>query len=166
MTDGLWACGMIGRAHGLKGEVYLELLPHGLEYLAGGEQFFLERPGAEGADSVGLARRGGTDQHPLLKLEGIETRDAAIGLHGAVVLAAGVALDEVADHYPVSELVGCRVVSGASELGVVEAVLMNPAHDILQIATPDGEPLLVPFVAELVDVDCEAGVVRVREGLL
>ena len=43
---------------------------------------------------------------------------------------------------------------------------MNPAHDILQIDSSDGVRSLVPFVAELVDVDREQGVITVREGLL
>jgi hypothetical protein len=43
---------------------------------------------------------------------------------------------------------------------------MNPAHDIIQIDSPDGARSLVPFVAELVEVDRERGVITVREGLL
>ena len=58
------------------------------------------------------------------------------------------------------------MVTGDVELGVVTEVLMNPAHDIIQIDAPDGARSLIPFVAELVEVDRERRVVRVREGLL
>ena len=58
------------------------------------------------------------------------------------------------------------MVSGDIELGVVTEVLMNPAHDILQIDAPDGKRTLVPFVAELVEVDRERRLLTVREGLL
>ena len=166
MADGLWACGTVGRAHGLKGEVYLELLPGGLSYLTGGERFFVERADASQPEPAGLARAGGTDLHPIVRFEGIDTREAAVALHGAVVLAAGEGLDEGVDHYPVAELVGCRVVAGADELGVVRDVLVNPAHDILEIAGPGGASTLVPFVAALVEVDRAARLIRVREGLL
>jgi len=166
MASGLWACGTVGRAHGLAGEFYLDLLPNGLACLNGGERFFLERPDSTEPRPVVLTRAGGTDLRPLVRLDGVDSREAATGLHGAVVLASGAGLDEGVDHYPVSELLGARVVSGGVELGVVTEVLMNPAHDILQIEAADGSRTLVPFVAELVEVDRERRLVTVREGLL
>ena len=166
MASGLWACGTVGRAHGLAGEFYLDLLPNGLACLNGGERFFLERPGSAEPRPVVLSRAGGTDLRPLVRLDGVDSREAATGLHGAVVLASGAGLDEGVDHYPVSELLGARVISGGVELGVVTEVLMNPAHDILQIEAADGSRTLVPFVAELVEVDRERRLLTVREGLL
>jgi 16S rRNA processing protein RimM len=166
VTLGLWACGTVGRAHGLKGEFYLNLLPNGLAYLAGGERFYLERPAPGEPLEVVVVRAGGTDERPLLRLEGVDSREAVAGLHGAAILASGVTLDEGVDHYPVSELLGARVVTGDVELGVVTEVLMNPAHDIIQVDAPDGTRSLIPFVAELVEVDRERRLVRVREGLL
>jgi 16S rRNA processing protein RimM len=166
MADGLWACGTVGRAHGLNGEVYLELLPSGLAYLTGGERFFAERPGASRPEPVELTRAGGTDARPLIRLDGVDTREAAIALHGTLLLAAGERLDEGVDHYPVRDLIGCRVLAGSDEIGAVRDVLMNPAHDILEIEGPGGATTLVPFVAELVEVDLEGRLIRVREGLL
>ena len=166
MALGLWACGTVGRAHGLKGEFYLDLLPHGLSYLTGGERFFVELPAGGEPRAVALARAGGTGARPLARLEGVDSREAVIALHGAVILASGTDLDDGVEHYPVSELLGARVVSGGVELGVVTEVLMNPAHDILQVDAPDGARSLIPFVAELVEVDREGHVLRVREGLL
>ena len=166
MADGLWACGTVGRAHGLNGEFYLDLLPGGLAYLTGGERFFVDRPSDATPEPVALVRVGGTDDRPLARLEGVESREAARALHGALLLASAPALDEGVDHYPVGELIGCRVISGGAELGVVDDVLLNPAHDILEIRAPDGGRILIPFVAELVEVDREGRLVAVREGLL
>jgi len=163
---GLWACGTVGRAHGLKGEFYLDLLPNGLAHLSGGERFFVERPGADEPQPVVLSREGGTAERPIVTLEGVDSREAARALHGTVILASGAGLDEGVDHYPVSELVGARVECGGVELGVVSDVLMNPVHDIIQIDAPDGTSALVPFVAELVEVDRARRVIVVREGLL
>jgi len=61
VTLGLWACGTVGRAHGLKGEFYLDLLPNGLSYLTGGERFFMDWAGADDPQPVVLRRAGGTD---------------------------------------------------------------------------------------------------------
>ncbi len=166
MAPGLWACGTVGRAHGLSGEFYLDLLPGGLACLTEGERFFMESADADVPRAVVLTRAGGTDRRPLVRLDGVDTRAAVQELHGTVVLATGERLDEGVDHYAVSELVGARVLAGGVELGVVADVLMNPAHDIIEIVAPDGAHTLVPFVAELVEVDREHRVITVREGLL
>ena len=163
--SGLWACGTLGRAHGLKGELYLDLAPRGLEYLSQGARFYLFREGADRPAPVELQRVGGDDRRPLVRLELAHDRDAALRLQGATVFAAGGALDEL-PFYPVGQLVGLRVSSGGIELGTVVDVLANVANEILEVRTGDGTSLLVPLVDELVNVDLAAGVVVVREGLL
>jgi len=162
--EGRWACGTLGRTHGLSGELYLVLLPRGLEYLSAGERFSLIVEGGGEARPVRLWRTGGTDRRPLVRLEGVETIEAARALGGSTVLASGAALDE-GGFFNVSELIGARVVCGEVELGVVTDVLINPAHDILEFRSPDGVDQMVPFVAELVEVDPTTRVVTVREGL-
>jgi len=165
MDAGLWACGTLSRAHGLDGELYLDLLPDGLDYLTAGERFFLSGEGGEELPPVRLRRTGGSDRRPLVRLEGVDTREAAIAVQGALVLASAATLDE-GGFVAVSQLVGMRAVSGDEELGTVCDVLMNPAHDILEIERADGRRVLVPFVAELVGVDLAGAVLRIREGLL
>jgi 16S rRNA processing protein RimM len=175
---GRWACGTLGRAHGLTGELYLDPLPRGVEYLAAGERFYVTREGGGDVPPVRLWRSGGTDRRPLVRVEGVDSVDAAKALTGSLVFAAGETLDE-GEFFTVSELVGLRAVCGETDLGVVTDLLVNPAHDILEIdpagagggeaghaASRAADRVLVPFVAELVDVDLDEGVVRVREGLL
>ncbi len=43
---GLWACGVLGKVHGLHGELYLKLSPDGLEHLRLGADFYVARPDA------------------------------------------------------------------------------------------------------------------------
>ncbi len=162
---GLWAFATVGRAHGLHGEIYLDLLPGGLDYLTRGSSFSIDGGGGR-VTPVRLARTGGTDRRPLARLDIAETIDEARALHGTVLYAQADELDEGVDHFLVSELVGLRVVSGETDLGEVRGVLMNPAHDILEIGGEGRETVLVPLVKELVEVDRERGVVIVKEGLL
>jgi len=162
---GLWAFATVGRAHGLHGEFYLDLLPGGLDYLTRGSSFSIDGGGGR-VTPVRFTRTGGTDRRPLARLDTVTTLDEARALHGTVLYAQADELDEGVDHYLVSELVGLRAVSGESELGAVRAVLLNPAHDILEIGGEGHETVLVPLVKELVDVDRERGLVTVREGLL
>ena len=172
MTRGLWACGILGKVHGLRGELYLNLSPDGLEHLKQGADFYVARPdqdapeGAERLVPCAVTRAGGTDRRPLVRLDLAQTREAAIALQGLELLAAGGELDEL-PFYRVGDLIGLRVETAAGLLlGEVGDVLETPAHEILQVRTPDGASLLLPLVEELVSVDAEAGVLRVVDGLL
>ncbi len=162
---GLWPCGVLGRPHGLHGEIALQPLPDGVPYLEQGTTFYLSRGGEEEPVPIRLRRIGGSDHRPLLRLEGIDNRDQAAALSGSLLLAAGGPLDEL-PQYVVGELIGLRVLCGGQDLGVVADVLQGVVHDILQIAGHDGEEVLVPLVDELVTVDTAAGLVTIREGLL
>ena len=172
MTRGLWACGILGKVHGLRGELYLNLSPDGLEHLKQGADFYVARPdqdapeGAERLVPCAVTRAGGTDRRPLVRLDLAQTREAAIALQGLELLAAGGELDEL-PFYRVGDLIGLRVETAAGRLlGEVGDVLETPAHEILQVCTPDGASLLLPLVEELVSVDAEAGVLRVVDGLI
>jgi len=165
MADVLWPCGTLGRAHGLHGEIYLELLPHGLEYLIKGARFLLGGEEDEEPRPVVIARAGGADRRPLLRLDGVTTREQAAALSGSLLLAAGGELGEL-PAWRSGDLIGLRAEYGGRQLGVVTDVLQAPASDILQIEAPDGHAILVPLVNELVSVDLDTGRLVVREGLL
>jgi 16S rRNA processing protein RimM len=171
-TRGLWACGILGKVHGLRGELYLNLSPEGLEHLRMGADFYVARPdqdapeGAERLTPCAVTRAGGTAQRPLVRLDLAQTREAAIALQGMELLAAGGELDAL-PFYRVGDLIGLRVETAAGRLlGEVSDVLEAPAHEILQVRAPDGASLLLPLVEELVSVDAEAGVLRVVDGLV
>jgi 16S rRNA processing protein RimM len=168
----LWGCGTLGKVHGLRGELYLNLAADGLQRLERGEEFFVLRPAVPGGDEqlvpCRVKRAGGTAQRPLVRLDVARTREAACELQGCELLAAGEALD-AEPHYVVGDLIGLRVETSSGRLlGSVTDVFETPAHEVLQVAAPDGGELLVPLVDELVHVD-DAGdeaVLRVVEGLL
>jgi 16S rRNA processing protein RimM len=171
-SQALWACGILGKVHGLRGELYLNLSPDGLDHLSMGADFYVARPdpvapeGAERLVPCAVTRAGGTDQRPLVRLDLASTREAAIALQGMELLAAGGELDAL-PFYRVGDLIGLRVETAAGRLlGEVSDVLEAPAHEILQVRAPDGASLLLPLVEELVSVDAEAGVLRVVDGLV
>jgi 16S rRNA processing protein RimM len=169
-TPTLWACGILGKAHGLHGELYLNLAFSGLDRLSRGTEFFLGDKDPHAPEGAGrlvpcvVTRRGGTDRRPLVLLDLAATREAAIGLQGREFFAAGGDLDGE-PHYRVGDLLGLPVetVSGRP-LGEVSDVIEAPAHEVLEVRAPDGSSLLVPLVDELVSLD--GGVLRVVDGLL
>jgi 16S rRNA processing protein RimM len=171
-TRGLWACGILGKVHGLRGEFYLNLSQDGLEHLRRGADFYVARPeksaseGAERLVACVVTRAGGTDQRPLVRLDLAPTREAAIALQGMELLAAGGELDEL-PFYRVGDLIGLRVETASGDLlGEVSDVLEAPAHEILEVRVPDGASLLLPLVEEVVFVDADAGLLTVVDGFV
>jgi 16S rRNA processing protein RimM len=161
-----WVCGTLGKVHGLGGELYLNLAPGGLEYLSGGESFFIADEKGGGERPCGVERAGGSDARPLVRLGLAASREEAIALQGLTLLASGGPLDDL-PHYRVGDLIGRAVRDQASGalLGEVADVLAAPAHDVLELRAPGGGSLLVPLVEELVWEDADGGL-TVRAGLV
>jgi 16S rRNA processing protein RimM len=163
-SQSLWSCGVLGKVHGLKGQLYLNLSPGGLERLELGERYFVAEGGAGEPRPCALTRVGGTDRRPLVRLDLASTRDEAIALQGLELLAAGDELDQQ-PHYRVGDLLGLPVETASGRtVGAVRDVLETPAHEILAVRAPDGEDVLIPLVDALVAL--HDGVLVVVDGLL
>ena len=152
MTDSaLWSVGVLGKVHGLKGELYLNLAVDGLQRLEAGERFFLP-PGRAPESPVPArsrawaARTSAPSLSPTLRPR--EKRPSPC--RGSSFLASGAGLDQQ-PHYRVGDLVGLPVRTASGRLlGEVSDVLEAPAHEILAVRAPDGSELLLPLVDELV----------------
>ena len=162
--------GRIGKAHGIKGEVTVEVRTDDpdLRFAAGAE--LLTEPAARGPLTVSRGRvQGG---RLVLSFEGVHDRNAAEALRNTM-LVAEVGPDELPDdpdEYYDHQLEGLtvRTVAG-EELGVVEQMIHGPAQDLFAIRRPHGGELLLPFIEEFVpEVDLERGLVIADppEGLL
>ncbi|WP_034276086.1 ribosome maturation factor RimM [Actinospica robiniae] len=162
--------GRIGKAHGVKGEVTVEVRTDDpdLRFAAGAE--LLTEPAARGPLTVSRGRvQGG---RLVLSFEGVHDRNGAEALRNTM-LVAEVDPDELPDdpdEYYDHQLEGLavRTVQG-EELGVVEQMIHGPAQDLFSIRRPDGGELLLPFIEEFVpEVDLERGLVIADppEGLL
>jgi 16S rRNA processing protein RimM len=96
-----------------------------------------------------IARRAGTPERPILRLEGCSSREDAEALKGAELLVPDVLED---DEYWASDLVGCTVVDGSREVGVVTRMVALPSCEALEV----GE-LLIPMVRDAIrSIDVEA----------
>jgi len=164
-ASSLWTCGILGKVHGLRGELYLNLSARGLEHFELGSQFYVAEPSGGELRACVAERVGGADRRPIVRLDLAGSREEAIALQGRELLAAGDALDAL-PHYRVGDLIGARAetVSGRA-LGTVADVFEAPAHEILVLRPLEGSELLVPLVDELVSVG-DDGIVRVVDGLL
>jgi 16S rRNA processing protein RimM len=160
--------GVIERAHGLRGEVAVELRT--------------DEPERRFAPGQVLGEEGGTRLFTVKSVRGQPGRllvsFAELADRAAAETARGTVLtvDVEPDDLPVEpgtfydrQLIGLRVATpDGVEVGTVASVLHMPAQDVLEIATAAGARL-VPFVAALVpQVDLDAGRVIVVDiaGLL
>lgn len=141
--------GRVGRAHGLHGEVVVEVRTDTPELRFA--------PGVElSAGDVGPLVVESTrwqNDRLLVRFERVPDRNAAERLRGAL-LGTDVPDDEQPDdpdEFYDHHLVGLDAVAvGGERLGAVQEVLHLPMQDVLSVRTPDGRELLVPFVADIV----------------
>jgi 16S rRNA processing protein RimM len=117
-----------------------------------------------GGERREIVRRAGTDERPILRLEGCSTREDAEALRGAE-LHAEVALDE--DEYWAHDLEGCAVVDGDRAIGFVRRMTALPSCEVLEVDRPDGSELLVPLVRDAIrSIDVAARRIDVDLGFL
>lgn len=160
--------GVVGRAHGVRGEVSVEARTDEPERrFAPGR--LVRAEGTTRTFTV-LAARHRTDRL-LVRLREVTDRTSAEALRGLRLVADVDPYERPADEAEFYDrhLVGLRVLDAAgSQVGLVSAVLHRPGQDLLEVAA--GEALhLVPFVTALVpEVDLAAGYLRLAgvRGLL
>ncbi|MEW6046974.1 MAG: ribosome maturation factor RimM [Bacillota bacterium] len=158
--------------HGIRGEVRAEVLSDDPARLASVGACFLRLSGG-GAIQVEVVRaRPGPRGSVIVAFSGIEDRDAAEKLRGALVEIPRDAVRPLPEgHIYLFELLGMEVVTeGGERVGRVTGVLRSPAHDIWEISRPEGgPPVLLPAVRVFVgavDPAARRVVVRLPEGLL
>ena len=146
----LVTAGRVGRPHGLDGSFRVESAMHSLN---AGTQVRVQ-----GAERV-VERRGGTDDRPLVRLDGVRDRDAAAALRGELLLVSESDAPLTDEEWLAGDLVGC-IVPG---LGGVTRVLEAPSCDLLEL--DDGT--LVPLISDAVkSVDLAAGRIEVDRRFL
>ena len=141
--------GRIGRAHGIRGDVTVEVRTDEPERrFAIGATLYTQHDTplvvADARDHSGVL---------LLRLRGVDDRTAAEALRGTL-LEAEVdpdAVPEDEDEFYDRQLVGLAAVhADGHALGTVTEVIHLPGHDLLAVHTEDRGEVLVPFVHEIV----------------
>ena len=98
-----------------------------------------------------IERRSGTDDRPILRLAGSATRDDAEALRGQELWVPRTAAPPLGDdEFWAEDLVGCRVVDGARDVGEVAELLAYPSCEVLEVRRAEGGSLLVPLVRDAV----------------
>jgi 16S rRNA processing protein RimM len=152
----LLVVGRIGRAHGVRGEVSVEIRTDDPDArFAPGSSLATEDAGPLTIETV-RSHSG----RLLIRFAGIDDRTAAETLRGTLLLVDSADIpptsdpDEFHDH----ELIGLTAVSAdGTSLGEIVDV-EHHGQDLLVLHRPDAEDALVPFVSAIVtSVDVPAG---------
>ncbi len=160
--------GRIGKAHGVKGEVSVDVRTDDPERrFAVGERLSSD-PDRGVLEIVGVRAHHG---RLLISFKGVGDRNGAEALRGTLLVVDSATAGETgADEWWDHQLVGLRVeLEDGSALGEVTEVVHLPGNDLLSVRRDDGREALFPFVAEIVPVVDVAGgrvVVTPPEGLL
>jgi 16S rRNA processing protein RimM len=168
------SAGRVGRAHGLDGSCHVthpnaRLLALGTAATVGGER-------------REIVRRAGTDANPIVRFDGVASREAADALRGQEILVARTELPALEEgEWWAHELEGCTVVAahgtavteegereGDSVLGVVRRLVELPSCEALEVVgAAGGEALLVPMVRDAVrSVDVQRRLIEVDAAFL
>ncbi len=159
------------RAHGLHGAVQARLLADSWEALGRPAVLYLERgagaaAGEEAAPPpMAVEWAQATGDRLLLKLAGVDTREAAAALAGCrlgLPRAAAPPLPE--GRYYHYDVLGLAVIDAEGrDLGRVAEIVPTGANDVYVVRGPRGEWMLPALRAVIAAVDLEAGVLRVGD---
>jgi len=143
-VPGALTAGRVGRAHGLDGSFYVtrprpRLLAMGVAVRVAGK-------------SLKIVRRAGTEQRPIVRLEGVDDRLAAERLRGMDLTVQDADAPALGDgEWWGHELEGCAVIDGDALLGTVSRLVELPSCEALEVRAADGgAAVLVPMVKEAV----------------
>jgi len=156
--------GKVGSPVGIKGEVRITLYAQDSTNLKEGKVLLLERAGK--TIDAAIKRLRYQKDRPVVKLDGIDDRNAAEEIRGMDVSIYASDLEELpeGEHY-VRDLIGCKVidVTNDKEVGILRDVIQNTAQSILDVETAEGRSVLIPAVeAFLRGIDEEAGIIEVE----
>ncbi|WP_431923940.1 ribosome maturation factor RimM [Nonomuraea jabiensis] len=161
--------GRIGRPHGVRGEVTVEVRTDDPELRFAVGTSIATDPAGRGP--LVVTGRRWHKGFLLLTFEGVTDRDVADELRGTMLVidSADVAPSEDPDEFHDSQLIGLTVETAAGEpVGEITDVLHH-GQDLLVVRRAGADEALIPFVKALVpEIDLEGGrlVVDPPEGLL
>ncbi|AKN70060.1 16S rRNA processing protein RimM [Streptomyces sp. PBH53] len=145
----------IGRAHGIKGEVTVEVRTDEPELRLAPGAVLATDPASAGPLTIETGRVH--SGRLLLRFAGVTDRNAAEALRNTLLIAEvdPEELPEGEDEYYDHQLIDLDVVTeDGTEVGRITEISHLPTQDLFIVERPDGSEVMIPFVGEIVtDID-------------
>ncbi|WP_433572522.1 ribosome maturation factor RimM [Streptomyces sp. CA-251247] len=160
----------IGRAHGIKGEVTVEVRTDEPELRLGPGAVLATEPAAVGPLTIETGRVH--SGRLLLRFEGVRDRTAAEALRNTLLIAEvdPEQMPEEPDEYYDHQLMDLDVVlADGTEIGRITEISHLPSQDLFIVERPDGSEVMIPFVEEIVtgiDLEEQRAVIDPPPGLI
>ncbi|MFD7782465.1 ribosome maturation factor RimM [Streptomyces nojiriensis] len=147
----------IGRAHGIKGEVTVEVRTDEPELRLSPGAVLKTEPATAGPLTIETGRVH--SGRLLLRFAGVKDRTGAESLRNILLIAEvdPAELPEEEDEYYDHQLMDLDVVlADGTEIGRITEISHLPSQDLFIVERPDGTEVMIPFVEEIVaEIDLE-----------
>lgn len=155
------AVGRLRRAHGVEGEMLMDILTDFPERLRQGKTLFM----GEARQPVQIESVRGHDRELIIHLAGIHTPEETAPYRNQILYVKASELPKLPEgEYYHHQLLGLSVVDEAGQpLGELADILETGANDIYIVKTSDGKEMLLPAVDTVIlEVSLERHEMRVR----
>ncbi|MFG1809843.1 ribosome maturation factor RimM [Streptomyces sp. NPDC049040] len=162
--------GRIGRAHGIKGEVSIEVRTDEPELRLAPGAVLATDPAATGPLTIATGRVH--SGRLMLRFEGVSDRTGAEALRNTLLIAEvdPAETPEDPEEFYDHQLIDLDVVTvDGREVGRIAEISHLPYQDLLVVRRPDDSEVLIPFVTEFVpeiDLEEQRAVIDPPPGLL
>ena len=160
----------IGRAHGIKGEVTVEVRTDEPELRLGPGAVLATEPAGAGPLTIETGRVH--SGRLLLRFRGVHDRTAAEALRNTLLIAEvdPQELPEDPEEFYDYQLMDLDVVlADGTPVGRITEITHLPSQDLIIVERPDGGEVMIPFVEEIVteiDLEEQRAVVSPPPGLI
>lgn len=160
----------IGRAHGIRGEVTVEVRTDEPELRLGPGAVLTTDPASTGPLTIETGRVH--SGRLLLRFAGVTDRTGAEALRNTLLIAEidPEELPDGDDEYYDHQLMDLDVVTeDGEEVGRITEISHLPSQDLFIVERPDGSEVLIPFVQEIVveiDLEEQRAVIAPPPGLI
>ncbi|MBR6313683.1 MAG: 16S rRNA processing protein RimM [Clostridia bacterium] len=160
--------GKIVSTHGIKGEVRVDPWCDGPAFLKQFKTLYYDKNGAR---PVAVKACRPHSNIAILKLEGVDTVEAAAALRNKVLFMARADASLPDNHFFIQDLIGCRVCDADApekQYGVLTDVSTTGANDVWHVTDDSGKEYLLPAIPPVVidtDIDNERILIRPLKGI-
>lgn len=142
--------GQIVSTHGIRGEIRLNPWCDGPEFVKKFKTLYCDDKGSKSFEIISCRPHGNV---AVIKLEGVDTVEAARALKNTVLYMKRSDVNLPAGKWFISELIGCTVLDADDNsvvYGKIKDIDSGMANDIWYIEIPGKEDVLIPAIKDVV----------------